>query len=168
MLFRVSGYKCQIWAHAHARSLACGSPSRSRYSTSAASLLAALSVEQSAYVRDADHAQRHLVLVHDVHVVHARLGQPAYVGSLSPPADGSRSPDTRDNHAMSGSLQGEHRAGGRGHTPSQDAPPVGRHQLPQGPLYLLTRPWALNAACIMLARARTFRSPFAACLGRCT
>jgi len=33
-----------------------------------------------------------------------------------------------------GSLQGEYRAGGRAHTPSRVAPPVGRHQLnpPQG------------------------------------
>ena len=31
-----------------------------------------------------------------------------------------------------GSLQGQYRAGGRAHTPSRVAPPVGRNQLPQG------------------------------------
>ena len=36
------------------------------------------------------------------------------------------------------SLQGEFRAGGRFHTPSRVAPPVGRHQLPRGSFtYLL-------------------------------
>jgi hypothetical protein len=37
------------------------------------------------------------------------------------------------------SLQKEYRAGGRVHPPSRVAPPVGRHQLPQGNLHLHLR-----------------------------
>ena len=44
---------------------------------------------------------------------------------IQPPPDLPSGP-----HA--GSLQGEYRAGGRAHTPSQAAPPVGRHLLPPG------------------------------------
>jgi hypothetical protein len=78
-----------LWTHASSSALharlrdavrVCG------YSTSLASRLAALSVQQPADIGDADHAQWHLLLVHDVDVMHARLGQPAYVGLDSLPA----------------------------------------------------------------------------------
>ena len=45
--------------------------------------------------------------------------------------DGARAPHTHPSPHTPGSLQGEYRAGGRVDTPSQVAPPVGRHWLPQ-------------------------------------
>ena len=61
------------------------------------------------------------------------------IGPLPSPLATTRPDDVYPLYTSS-SLQGEYRAGGRVHTPSQVAPPVGRHQMPQGSstCYLLT------------------------------